>query len=761
VFGNVGTTVSFRVGADADADLLEKKFNPIFDRDDIMRLPNYNTITQMLIGGVPTQPFSMATVPPLGEPNDELARALKQLTAAKYGRPRAEVEAEIMERLTTKPVASKTGAGLGGSSFGSKPTGSGFGASGSAGSGASSPKPGGSFLDDWLAKRKAEGKAGSLAGGLTGSSGSAAKPGFGAGGSPAGAPGLNRPGFGQSAGASMGGQTQAPFGQNNQGQFAQVQGSGFGASNYGQTAPQQQFQPQNNQNYASGFQQPQLGQAPMQAGGAPFNQQQFQPPYAQAPMSTVQHGGYQPQNYPAPSAQQPQQQFNQPYGQYQAPYSPQASQFGSQQPQGASGAQGMPSASQVSALASSDSTTNYSNQNFGTQPTVAGLQSGVPGNLSSGNSVFQQAGFGNLGAPQQPYAVPSDQPSSDQAPVEDKSGVIFSQAATSDNQQGVRPEALQGEAKRVQPPPKKVFNLNMDDKQGYPPVQEGSENKPPESAQQQVGSAETTKVPSKSPSNNQNQGQTQQSSDELSRQEKKRNKKKRQKKNRQQRQLEAQQGAPQLPPNSKSDSQKGKSGVSARPTRDNEVIADLEKELGAKDQSNDVHARGEAKQSSEPVLGLQSEKIEDIEKQLKQAEKSDVSQGGKSESASISTQSQSVKRDPVPQGKEPADELIANIEKELKAEPEGGKTGSQDVLEPAQKGESATASGDVGESTKVTLDKISDKKTKDDSAKDLKKDAKKRNLDEHVDVFLRDGEDHSHDTIVIDKDGNFYQRDEG
>ena len=64
--------VSFRVGADADADVLSKKFQPIFDREDVLRLPNYNTVTQMLIGGVPTQPFSMATIPPLGTPNDEL-----------------------------------------------------------------------------------------------------------------------------------------------------------------------------------------------------------------------------------------------------------------------------------------------------------------------------------------------------------------------------------------------------------------------------------------------------------------------------------------------------------------------------------------------------------------------------------------------------------------------------------------------------------------------------------------------------------------
>src|SRR5690606_10757920 len=94
VFGNIGTIVSFRVGTN-DAEFLAKYFAPIFDIHDLQRVPNYNTITRMLIGGVPTQPFSMMTLPPLGNPNLKLASALKQLSAAKFGRPRAQVEAEI------------------------------------------------------------------------------------------------------------------------------------------------------------------------------------------------------------------------------------------------------------------------------------------------------------------------------------------------------------------------------------------------------------------------------------------------------------------------------------------------------------------------------------------------------------------------------------------------------------------------------------------------------------------------------------------
>lgn len=101
VFGNMGTIVSFRVGQN-DVESLGRYFQPMFDTEDLLRVPNRNTIVRTLIGGVPTQPFSMATIAPLGTPNKELGDALKQLSAAKHGRPRQIVEKEIFERMKTE-----------------------------------------------------------------------------------------------------------------------------------------------------------------------------------------------------------------------------------------------------------------------------------------------------------------------------------------------------------------------------------------------------------------------------------------------------------------------------------------------------------------------------------------------------------------------------------------------------------------------------------------------------------------------------------
>ncbi len=151
VFGNVGSIVSFRVGADADADALSKKFQPVFDRDDVLRLPNYNTVTQILIGGIPTQPFSMATMPPLGTPNPQLLSALKQLSAAKYGRPKAAVEAEIFARLATKEEPKPA---FGNSPFAAAPPTT-TARPAAPRPAAPTPANGSSFLDEWLAKRKA------------------------------------------------------------------------------------------------------------------------------------------------------------------------------------------------------------------------------------------------------------------------------------------------------------------------------------------------------------------------------------------------------------------------------------------------------------------------------------------------------------------------------------------------------------------------------------------------------------------------------
>ncbi len=106
IIGNIGTVISGRIGI-TDAEILQKKFQPIFDAEDLTKLPNYQTITSVLINGVPSSAFSMTLLPSMGQSNPELRDALKKLSGAKYGRPRTQVEGEIFARLGAGDAAKK------------------------------------------------------------------------------------------------------------------------------------------------------------------------------------------------------------------------------------------------------------------------------------------------------------------------------------------------------------------------------------------------------------------------------------------------------------------------------------------------------------------------------------------------------------------------------------------------------------------------------------------------------------------------------
>ena len=89
----------FRVGTD-DATFLEPRFKPQFTAHDITKLENYNAYVSMLVKGQPTKPFNLRTLPP-EEGNPNIVDSLKELSYVKYGRDRAEVEAEIMARFNS------------------------------------------------------------------------------------------------------------------------------------------------------------------------------------------------------------------------------------------------------------------------------------------------------------------------------------------------------------------------------------------------------------------------------------------------------------------------------------------------------------------------------------------------------------------------------------------------------------------------------------------------------------------------------------
>lgn len=101
VFGNVGSIISFRVGAE-DGTGLQKYFDPQFDAQDLIQLHNRNFIASMTIGGEKTPAFSATTlnIPP---PQQDLSPQIIENSRKLYAANKDEVEESI--KLTPEAPA--------------------------------------------------------------------------------------------------------------------------------------------------------------------------------------------------------------------------------------------------------------------------------------------------------------------------------------------------------------------------------------------------------------------------------------------------------------------------------------------------------------------------------------------------------------------------------------------------------------------------------------------------------------------------------
>ena len=95
IFGNVGTIITFRVGAE-DAEFLEKEFQPIFMMNDIISLPKYNIYLKLMIDGIAGDAFSATALPPIDliktKENEE---KVIRISRERYANNRQEVENKI------------------------------------------------------------------------------------------------------------------------------------------------------------------------------------------------------------------------------------------------------------------------------------------------------------------------------------------------------------------------------------------------------------------------------------------------------------------------------------------------------------------------------------------------------------------------------------------------------------------------------------------------------------------------------------------
>jgi hypothetical protein len=105
IFGNVGTIITFRVGAE-DGEFLEKEFMPEFLQTDLVNLAKANIYVKLMIDGVASRPFSAETIPPQPTPLNSYRDVIIKNSRQKYGTPRAVVESRIAgEWLAKSDVA--------------------------------------------------------------------------------------------------------------------------------------------------------------------------------------------------------------------------------------------------------------------------------------------------------------------------------------------------------------------------------------------------------------------------------------------------------------------------------------------------------------------------------------------------------------------------------------------------------------------------------------------------------------------------------
>ncbi|MCX6819800.1 MAG: type IV secretion system DNA-binding domain-containing protein [Candidatus Adlerbacteria bacterium] len=106
VFGNVGTTVAFRVGP-FDAEVLETIFSPQFTQADLVNLGMAQIYLTLMIDGVGSPPFSATTMRAFDPPPTSFVNDVIESSRLQFTKPRAEVEKALVEWSEPDSMAAK------------------------------------------------------------------------------------------------------------------------------------------------------------------------------------------------------------------------------------------------------------------------------------------------------------------------------------------------------------------------------------------------------------------------------------------------------------------------------------------------------------------------------------------------------------------------------------------------------------------------------------------------------------------------------
>ena len=109
ILGNVGTLITFRVGAH-DATVLKEEFYPVFTEIDLINIPQYSIYIKLLIDGTTSQPFSANTLPIQRMKNSQKEEII-EISRKKYGVLKTKAEENLFSKYP-KPVEENKHIGL-------------------------------------------------------------------------------------------------------------------------------------------------------------------------------------------------------------------------------------------------------------------------------------------------------------------------------------------------------------------------------------------------------------------------------------------------------------------------------------------------------------------------------------------------------------------------------------------------------------------------------------------------------------------------
>lgn len=107
VFGNVGTLVVMRVGAE-DATFMEQEFAPVFTPEDLVNLPKFQMYLKLMVDGVSTQPFSANSLAPIAQQTGSEEKVIA-VSRERYAEHRSIMEEKILRWSGMEAVGAAAG----------------------------------------------------------------------------------------------------------------------------------------------------------------------------------------------------------------------------------------------------------------------------------------------------------------------------------------------------------------------------------------------------------------------------------------------------------------------------------------------------------------------------------------------------------------------------------------------------------------------------------------------------------------------------